>query len=83
MHCIIQKLGSNPERISKRLIEHIPKLNWRLIDFSASYDDYIIFEKLNEDRALNVLYVPFNQKTICSEYFSNRNYSVKKTNYFI
>ena len=70
--------GSNPERISKRLIEHIPKFNWHDIDFPASYNDYIIFEKLNEDIALNVLYVPFNQKTICSAYISNRNYLVKK-----
>ena len=72
------ELGSNPERISKRLIEHIPKLNWHYIDFPASYNDYIILEKLNENIALNVLYVPLNQKTICSEYISNRNYSVKK-----
>ena len=36
------ELGSNPERISKRLIEHIPKLNWHDIDFPASYNDYVI-----------------------------------------
>ena len=53
-------------------------LNCHYIDFPASYKDYAIFEKLNEDIALNVLYVPFNQRTICSEYISNRNYSSKK-----
>ena len=73
-----KELGTNPERISKKLLEHIPKLNWNHIDFFVSYKNYIIFEKLNEDIALNVLYVPFNQKTIYSEYISTRNYSTKK-----
>ena len=71
-------LGTNPERISKRLIEHVPKLNWHHIDFPASYKYYVIFQKLNKNIALNVLYVPFNQKTICSEYISNRNYLPEK-----
>ena len=53
-------------------------LHWHDIDFSGSYNDYIIFEKLNEDIALNVLYLPFNQKKKCSEYISNRNYTVEK-----
>ena len=77
-----KELGTNPERISKRLVEHVSKLNWHHIDFPASYKIYIIFEKLNEHIRLNVLYVSFNQKTICSEYISNRNYSTKKTNQF-
>ena len=41
-------------------------------------ENYAIFEKLNEDIALYVLYVPFNQKTVCSEHISSRNYSEKK-----
>ena len=57
-----KELGSNPERISKKLIEHIPLLNWHDIDFPASFNDYIIFEKLNEDIALNVFYVLSDQK---------------------
>ena len=73
-----KELGSNPERISKRLFKYIPTLNWDGIDFPASYNDYITFEKLNDDIALNVLHVPYNKKTICSEYISNRNYTVKK-----
>ena len=73
-----KELGTNPERISKRLIKHIPTLNWDSIDFPASYNDYIIFEKLNDDMALNVLYVPYNQTIIFSEYIPNRNYTVKK-----
>ena len=78
-----KELGSNPERISKKLLEHIPLLNWHDIDFPASYNNYVIFEKSNEDIALNVLYIPYDQKTICSEYISSHNYTVKKTNYFI
>ena len=73
-----KELGSNPERISKKLIEHIPLLNWHDIDFPASFNDYIIFEKLNEDIALNIFYVPSDQKAICAEYISSRNYTVKK-----
>ena len=73
-----KELGTNPERISKRLMEHVSELNWSHVDFPVSYKDYAIFEKLNEDIALNVLYVPFNKKTICSEYISSRNYSAKR-----
>ena len=40
-----KELGSNPERISKKLIEHIPMLNWHDIDFPASYNDYNIYLK--------------------------------------
>ena len=44
----------------------------------ASQKEYAMLEKLNEDVALNALYVPFNQKTMCSEYISSRNYSTEK-----
>ena len=57
---------------------HIKLLNWYDEICPASFNDYTIFEQLNEDIALNVLYVPFNKKTICTEYISNRNYTVKK-----
>ena len=73
-----KQLGTNPERISKKLLEHTNKINWDHTDFPASFNDYIIFEQLNEDIALNVLYVPYNQKTICAEYISSRNYIAKK-----
>ena len=73
-----KEFSTNPERISKPLLEHVSKLNWNHIDFPASYKDYAIFEKLKEDIALYVLYVPFNQKTICSKYISSRNCSAKK-----
>ena len=72
-----KKLGINPERITKELIAHAQKFNWHDIDFPASYEDYAIFEKLNEDVALNILHVPFNEFNICPEYISKRNSNIK------
>ena len=72
-----KELGTNPERITKKLIAYAQKFNWHDIDFPASYEDYAIFEKLNEDVALNVLYVPFNEVNICPEYISKRNFNTK------
>ena len=63
-----KELGTNPEHITKKLIAYAQKFNWHDIDFPASYEDYAIFEKLNEDVALNVLYVPFNEVNILPEY---------------
>ena len=71
------ELGTNPERISKKLLAIAQKFNWHEIDFPASYEDYVIFEKLNEDIALNVLYVPFDEVNILPEYISNRNFKTK------
>ena len=68
-----KELGTNPERITKKLIAYA----WHEIDFPASFQDYVIFEKLNEDVALNVLYVPFNEVNICPEYISKRNFNRK------
>ena len=73
-----KELGSNPERISKKLLEDILLLNLHDIDFPASYEDYIIFEKLNEHIALNVLYIPHERKTVCGEYVSQHNHTAKK-----
>ena len=47
-----KELGTNPERITKKLIAYAEKFNWHDIDFPASYQDYVIFEKSNEDVAL-------------------------------
>ena len=71
------ELGTNPECITKKLIAHAEKFNWHEIDFPASFQDYVIFEKLNEDVALNVLCVPFNEVNICPEYISKHNFSAK------
>ena len=82
MHSIIialyhDKLGTNPERITKKLATYAQAFNWHDIVFPASYEDYTLFEKLNEDIALNVLYVPFEEKNVCLEYISKRNFTTK------
>ena len=41
-----EALGHNPGHISKKLIEYVYLYNWHEIDFPASYDDYVLFEKL-------------------------------------
>ena len=38
------KLGSNPERITKKLATYTETFNWHEIDFPPSYNDYAIFE---------------------------------------
>ena len=73
-----EEIGHNPERISKRLIEHIPKYNWDNIDFPASIPDHKVFEKNNTDIALNILYVPHNKEKVRPEYISQHNFTRKK-----
>ena len=56
-----KEIGKNLDRISSKLLEHAYKLDWNGIDFPASTPDYKRFERFNEDIALNILYVPFNE----------------------
>ena len=56
------ELGKNPRRINEKLHLYSDIFNWHNIDFPASYEDYTTFERLNSDFALNVLYVPFEEK---------------------
>ena len=72
-----KEIGKNPGGISKQLIEHIPKYNWDYTDFPASIPDYKIFEKNNEDIALNILYVPHNTEEIRPEYIFKFNFDRK------
>ena len=72
-----KEIGKNLDRISQKLIEHIPKNNWDYIDFPATISDYKIFEKNNEDIALNILYVPNNTEEIRPEYISKYNFDRK------
>ena len=71
------KLGSNPERISEKLSIYTQVFNEHGRDFPTSYVDQKLFEKLNEDIALNILYVPYQEKNICPEYISKRNFNTK------
>ena len=72
-----KELGSNPKRISKKLGIYAHSFNWHDINFPASFEDYAIFEKINEDIALNILYVPYGEKNICPEYISKHNFNIK------
>ena len=71
------ELGSNPGRISKRLMQYTNKINWHEIGFPASHEDYVLFEQLDSDIALNILYVPFGKRNVCSEYISKHNFTAK------
>ena len=61
----LDRINSHPERISKTkpLIE---QYNWNDIDFSSTSKDWKKFE-LNNEIALNILYVPYHTKkcTLC------------------
>ena len=71
------EIGKNVERISKKLMQYANKINWHNIDFPASYEDYVLFEQLNSDIALNILYVPFGKRNVCPEYISKHNFTAK------
>ena len=69
--------SSNPERISKKLTQYANKINCHSIDFTASYEDYVLFQQLNSDIALNILYVSFRKRNVCPEYRSKLNFTAK------
>ena len=71
------QLGTNPERISKKLSIYTQFFNWHEIDFAASHEDYTLFEQLNEDIAVNILYRPYKEINICPEYISKGNFGRK------
>ena len=72
-----EALDNNRGRISKKLIEYFNALNLHDIDFPATYDDYALFEILNDVVALNILYVPLNEANISPEYISKCNFDKK------
>ena len=56
----LDKINSHPERISK-IKPFIEQYNWKEIDFPSTSKDWKKF-KLNNEIALNILYVPHNTK---------------------
>ena len=56
----LDKINKNSQRISKPFIE---EYNWKYIDFPSTSKDWKKFE-LNNEVALNILYVPHNTKKI-------------------
>ena len=82
-----KEIENHTERISNKLIDYANKLDWNGIDFPASAPDYKRFEINTEEIALNVLFVPFNEKedeegpenmNIQPEYISKFNFTRKK-----
>ena len=58
-----QKIKSHPERISN-IRPHIDQYNWEGIEFPAAIKDWKKFKQNNKAIALNILFVPNNEKTI-------------------
>ena len=72
----IDKINDHPERISK-IKPFIEKYNWEDIDFPSTSKDWKKFE-LNNEVALNILYVPHGTKKIEIAYKSKHNLTREK-----
>ena len=58
-----QKIETHRERISN-IVRYISKYNWEGLEIPAGPKDWKKFEQNNKTIALNVLFVPYNTKTI-------------------
>ena len=67
----VDRINSHPQRISK-IKPFIEQYNWKDIDFPSTSKDWKKFE-LNNEIALNILYVPHNTKKIHVAYKSKHN----------
>ena len=67
-----QNIENHPERISN-IKPFINQYNWEGIDFPAGIKDWKKFERNNKTIALNILFVPHNEKTINLAYKSKYN----------
>ena len=67
----LDKIRKNPQRISK-IKPFINQYNWKDIDFPATSKDWKKFE-LNNEIALNILYIPYNTRKIHVAYKSKHN----------
>ena len=72
----LDKINSHSERISK-IKPFIEQYNWKDIDFPPTSKDWKKFE-LNNEIALNILYVPHNTKKIEIAYKSKHNLTREK-----
>ena len=70
------KIDRNPQRISK-IKPFIEEYNWKDTDFPSTSKDWKKFE-LNNEVALNILYVPHNTKKIEIAYKSKHNLTREK-----
>ena len=72
----LDKINGHPQRISK-IKPFIEEYNWKDIDFPSTSKDWKKFE-LNNEVALNILYVPHNTKKIEITYKSKHNLTREK-----
>ena len=72
----LDKINDHPERISK-IKPFIEQYNWKNIYFPSTSKDWKKFE-LNNEIALNLLYVPHNTKKIEVAYISKYNLTREK-----
>ena len=72
----LDKINSHPERISK-IKPFMEQYNWKEIDFPPTSKDWKKFE-LNNEIALNILYVPHNTKKMQVAYKSKHNLTREK-----
>ena len=72
----IDKINYHPERISK-IKPFIEKYNWKDIDFPSTSKNWKKFE-INNEVALNILYVPHGTKKIEIAYKSKHNLTREK-----
>ena len=77
----LDKSNNHPERISK-IKPFIEQYNWKAVDFPSTSKDWKKFE-LNNEIALNILYVPHNTNKIQAAYISKHNFNSRKTSSFI
>ena len=72
----LDKINGHPQRISK-IKPFIEEYNWKDIDFPSTSKDWKKFE-LNNEIALNILYVPHNTKKVEIAYKSKHNLTREK-----
>ena len=72
----LNRIDNHPERISK-ITPFIDQYNWKDIDFLTMSKDCKEFE-INNEIALNILYVPHNTKNINIAYKSKHNLTREK-----
>ena len=72
----LDNIDNHPERIS-RIKPFINQYNWKGIDFPPTNKDWRKFE-LNNEIALNILYVPYNTRKIQVAYKSKNNLTCDK-----
>ena len=68
-------ITNNPQRIPKIKLLLIDQYNWKEIDFPSHSKDWKKFKENSKTIALNILFVPHNNKQIKYGYKSKHNFN--------